>query len=403
MVAPPGDFDNFAKSDQFLALDDLVAQYGPNIQKYRPENSWWKAEDGKIYGIPCRYAEMADISFTIRQDWLDNLGLGMPTTLDELYEVAKAFTFQDPDGNGQNDTYAFGQSKDYAHTWELFLGAYGVQRGQWNLVDGDLIWWGARPETLEAIKLYRQYYQEGLVEPEFPLLSRSEFLNRMNADKYGIVYFQPTQMTAETSDQWREFITNVPHAVIGTIPPIAKEASSSPAYPGVSETQFIHQVIFSKSEHPEKCVELLDYLISDEGTELVTFGIPGEHWDDKDGKVVTREMTPDEMKAIGIGLYAWMCRQKYYPRNTSELAMEAIETYMPYVVRSPMPYQTAAEQKYGPTLKEDYTASMIPQMVVDKDIDVDSVWADYVNTWDTTGGREMAEAVNAEYKLLQSK
>ena len=41
----------------------------------------------------------------IRQDWLDNLGLKMPTTIEELKEVARAFTEDDPDGNGQNDTY----------------------------------------------------------------------------------------------------------------------------------------------------------------------------------------------------------------------------------------------------------------------------------------------------------
>lgn len=36
----------------------------------------------------------------IRQDWLDNLNLEIPTTMEELKAVAKAFTEQDPDGNG---------------------------------------------------------------------------------------------------------------------------------------------------------------------------------------------------------------------------------------------------------------------------------------------------------------
>lgn len=41
----------------------------------------------------------------IRQDWLENLGLEMPTSLDELYDVLYAFTYNDPDGNGVDDTY----------------------------------------------------------------------------------------------------------------------------------------------------------------------------------------------------------------------------------------------------------------------------------------------------------
>lgn len=40
----------------------------------------------------------------IRQDWLDNLGLEVPRTWDELAAVAEAFVTQDPDGNGEDDT-----------------------------------------------------------------------------------------------------------------------------------------------------------------------------------------------------------------------------------------------------------------------------------------------------------
>ena len=43
----------------------------------------------------------------IRQDWLDNLGLDMPETFEEFKEVMRAFTEDDPDGNGVDDTYGF--------------------------------------------------------------------------------------------------------------------------------------------------------------------------------------------------------------------------------------------------------------------------------------------------------
>ena len=41
----------------------------------------------------------------IRKDWLAKLGLKEPQTVDDLYTIAKAFTEQDPDGNGKKDTY----------------------------------------------------------------------------------------------------------------------------------------------------------------------------------------------------------------------------------------------------------------------------------------------------------
>lgn len=55
----------------------------------------------------------------IRQDWLDNLGLEAPTTIDEFEEVIRAFTEDDPDGNGEKDTYGFTYEGDtiYNNGW----------------------------------------------------------------------------------------------------------------------------------------------------------------------------------------------------------------------------------------------------------------------------------------------
>src|SRR5205085_1615698 len=61
---------------------------------------------GKAYGLqePATAQLYKRLSLVVRQDWLDKLGLKAPTTLDEFYDVAKAFTEKDPDGNGKNDT-----------------------------------------------------------------------------------------------------------------------------------------------------------------------------------------------------------------------------------------------------------------------------------------------------------
>ena len=70
--------------------------------------------DGQIWAIPGGYQECM-FTRTMRKDWLDNLGLEVPTNLDELYEVCRAFTFDDPDGNGVDDTYGITSSG----TWNL--------------------------------------------------------------------------------------------------------------------------------------------------------------------------------------------------------------------------------------------------------------------------------------------
>ncbi|MFC5703886.1 extracellular solute-binding protein [Cohnella faecalis] len=81
----------------------------PNYFKY-----WMKEEDlpkyqvqGKFARAPIPYEKNYYRSYYIRKDWLDTLGLQIPKSYDEMVEVMKAFTFNDPDGNKKNDTYGF--------------------------------------------------------------------------------------------------------------------------------------------------------------------------------------------------------------------------------------------------------------------------------------------------------
>ena len=60
--------------------------------------------DNSTWGIGMAYGGSV-FARSFRQDWLDSLGLEVPDNVDELAEVARAFTENDPDGNGQNDTY----------------------------------------------------------------------------------------------------------------------------------------------------------------------------------------------------------------------------------------------------------------------------------------------------------
>src|ERR1700738_3598216 len=66
--------------------------------------AWKSATDlhGQAYAVP--FSAQANV-LLVRKDWLDKLGLQPPKTWDDLAAVAKAFTTQDPDGNGKADTY----------------------------------------------------------------------------------------------------------------------------------------------------------------------------------------------------------------------------------------------------------------------------------------------------------
>lgn len=99
------------ESGRVKAIDDDIEKYMPDrlkeiYDKY-PETFYPVTKDGKTYGIACSPALTEGQVMIVRQDWLDNLGLQAPTNLDEFEAVIQAFTENDPDGNGEDDTYGF--------------------------------------------------------------------------------------------------------------------------------------------------------------------------------------------------------------------------------------------------------------------------------------------------------
>lgn len=64
------------------------------------------ADTGGIYAIPSMETSLVDIidyQVWINTEWLDALGLEMPTDIDSLYDTLVAFKTRDPNGNGKND------------------------------------------------------------------------------------------------------------------------------------------------------------------------------------------------------------------------------------------------------------------------------------------------------------
>lgn len=94
--------NKYAGMGLFLPLNDLIDQYAPNIKAVLEERPDIKnaitMPDGNIYSIPAVNANagIPTTQLCINKTWLDKLGLEVPTTTDEFYEVLKAFKTQDP-------------------------------------------------------------------------------------------------------------------------------------------------------------------------------------------------------------------------------------------------------------------------------------------------------------------
>ncbi|MFZ7946194.1 extracellular solute-binding protein [Neobacillus sp. 19] len=126
----------WAKQGAFLPLNDYVKKY-ENFKDI-PQSVWDAVSlDGKIYGIPLFFPASGGKKPIIRQDWLDKLGLEMPTNYEELEKVAIAFAKEDPDGNGKDDTIGLGLAKGIVY--DPAFGAYWGNSWYHKNKDGQLI------------------------------------------------------------------------------------------------------------------------------------------------------------------------------------------------------------------------------------------------------------------------
>lgn len=132
---------------------------------------------------------------TVRQDWMEKLGLmdtlgpAGPTTLGQFAGVMAAFRDQDPDGNGQADT--FGLSMAGIYDIQPFMSQEGILPGY---VEVD----GARTipyATEAAIPVYEwlaTIYSDGLLDPNFATNETADMRNMFLTDRCGMVTYWDT-------------------------------------------------------------------------------------------------------------------------------------------------------------------------------------------------------------------
>lgn len=216
----------------------------------------------------------------LRQDWLDKLGLSVPTTYDEYIKVLEAFTTQDPDGNGVNDTYgvtAAGiMTTDAPFTnylpefWQdAYPDFYQKEDGTW--VDGF-----SEQATSDALQRLKDAYNLGVIDIEITTNKTSSCRDKLYSSKVGAFTYWAGKWNM-TLDENVKAIT--PEASLVAIPPIAELGQ-------YVERQSPVIAITSKCKNPAGVFKYLFETMVDgaEGQMLFTYGVEGTHYEVTDGK-----------------------------------------------------------------------------------------------------------------------
>lgn len=164
------DMIQYSQNGTFLELGSQLSAWGPNIkaamQKYRSAKAAVTAADGKIYSLPNIDEDSYLHYWNINKTWLDNLGLSVPKTTADLYNVLKAFKTEDPNGNGQADEIPFA-----SYTWMPNMFApWGLPQSFENnfAVDksGKVQYAWTTDNFKEGIRFWAKCYKEGLMDKD---------------------------------------------------------------------------------------------------------------------------------------------------------------------------------------------------------------------------------------------
>lgn len=126
------------------------------------------------------FPNLSKMNETILRNWLDNLKLDNPTTLEELYQVLKAFTENDPDQNNKPDTFGISDRSDLKYGLFKTVASYHGTPNDWGIRDGRLLPKFMFDEYLETMKYVNRLYKEKLVNDDFPVTSKQQRIKGVN-------------------------------------------------------------------------------------------------------------------------------------------------------------------------------------------------------------------------------
>ena len=379
---------NAMKTGVFWDVTDYIQDY-PNIASISDLTWETFAINGRNYGIP-RERGLARNAVGYRYDWLENLGMEEPETVYDLYEMMLAFAEQDPDGNGQDDTYGTITSPlDY---FAIYLGA----PNNWKYEDGQMIKNNETEEYMEALDMCRELYARGALHPEYAIQERSQYEALWTEGKAGsycnINNFAQFVMLDETAVVHAKGVFSSDNGTF-TAAGTGHNGVLSFSTTAVPDEETLKGVLnfFDKLGDPEMC-------------NLLGLGIEGKHYNVEDGVAVPVADMQDDFQNNIYMPYSAAMACVYPDTRTMEVQRDELSARTLEILEENEPY-AVADPTQG-LISETYTEMGADLDTILKDavtkyimgeIDKDGYLAE-VQNWKDRGGAKVAEEYAAAYE-----
>lgn len=417
-------FMTYGPMGAFYSLDDYF-EYLPNFSKYLAENpdvvASITSSDGKIYYIPSVTDGKTARAYFIREDWLLNLGLDIPKTVQDFEDVLIAFRDDDPNGNGQNDEIPY-----FSDNWLEMIRLVNLWDARCYSADNytDRVVLGednkmyhtwTTDEFKTGIENISRWFDEGLIDPQIFTKSGTARIEYLLNDMGGMTHEWASSTSSYNNNT---YIENFKFSIVA--PPITELSNQWEEH--IRSKVTTNGVAISTSCDEELVPILfsyLDYFWSEEGRILSNFGVENVHWTYVDGVPTFTDLILIDSPSVYSYLRENVGAQldigfhqdyRYELQWTHEVALDGINMYIENGYSDDLfslptlPY-TNDENFLLNYLQYDingYSNEQIQYFILNDWTLIDEQWDDYLAKLDSLGMQDLLDLYDTVYARFLS-
>jgi putative aldouronate transport system substrate-binding protein len=271
-----GGLDGLINDRMILDLTPQINTNMPNLRKVLNDNpvkvdALMRTGEGRYWGLPKIFIdESCWAGPMIREDFLNRFNLQVPQTIDEWENVLRTFR-----ANGIDLPMGF-QPNITTIEYGAFIGAYGVVRDFFVGTDNRIHYGPIENGYREFLETFTRWYAEGLIDPEFPALDSTAYRARatgtygaLSSGSVGGVLVAYNTDMARANPNARYIAVPYPRLYRGQNLRFRQQSEAIRPF---------WAVVSARTRYANEICKMFDYMFSEEGSWLITFGNEGEAW-----------------------------------------------------------------------------------------------------------------------------
>ncbi len=296
--------DEMINRDMVYALNELADQYDPYFWEVADETvvDWYTREDGNLYCYPNSFYVPGDYekydnigsqqTFLVRKDIYEAIGSPDMTTPEGFQEAVRAAARQFPVIEGEPiipiGAHVFNETGcvSFDQYLQNFLAIPYEENGTYYDRFTD-------PEYIRWLKAFRELGAEGYLSEDIFIDQRTQMQEKIAAGRYFCMIYQRTDL----ENQQKELYARNPDSIYMAVDGPRNSQGDDPVLPGAGINGWTVTLISRNCKQPERAIQFLSYLMSEEGQKMLYLGVEGEMYEMVDGAPVIRETVSNLMNA----------------------------------------------------------------------------------------------------------